>query len=62
MWIDLSYPDVDNNYNKILINLSDVRAADPIKVWYDKKRDGWIIQVLRDDFEEEVFIKGTVDD
>lgn len=43
--INLWYPDVpENKIRKIEIGLLDVRAADSIRIWYDKKRDGYVIE------------------
>ena len=44
--IDLWYPDGEevDNVNKFVIGLLDVRAADSIRVSYDKGRDGWVIE------------------
>ena len=43
--IDLWYPDVpDSDVRKIVIGLMDVRAADDIRISYDKERDGWKIE------------------
>jgi len=43
--IDLWYPDtLDSSVKKIVIGLVDVRAADDIRVSYDKQRDGWKIE------------------
>lgn len=43
--INLWYPDVpDATIRKFVIGLVDVRAADSIRVSYDKQRDGWKIE------------------
>jgi hypothetical protein len=43
--IDLKYPDVPGaRIRKFVIGLDDVRAADSIRVSYDKDRDGWKIE------------------
>jgi hypothetical protein len=43
--IDLWYPDVPSTkIKKFVIGLIDVRAADSIRVSYDKDRDGWKIE------------------
>ena len=43
--IGLWYPDVESNdISKIQIGLIDVRAADDVRIWYDKERDGWVIE------------------
>lgn len=42
---DLWYPDApDSDVHKISIGLMDVRAADDIRISYDKDRDGWKIE------------------
>lgn len=41
--INLYYPRVGENPNKIAINLVDVRCSDGIKIEYDFDRDGWVI-------------------
>jgi len=67
--IELWYPDVeDSDVKKIRIGLMDVRAADDIRVSYDKKRDGWKIEQAsifewegdeerNEDWQEVAFIK-----
>ena len=43
--IDLWYPDVPGQrVRRFVIGLMDVRAADSIRVSYDKERDGWVIE------------------
>ena len=43
--VDLWYPDTPNpEYSKIVVGLVDVRAADDIRISYDKGRDGWSIE------------------
>lgn len=44
--IDLWFPrsDVAGVIRKFVVGLSDVRAADSIRVSYDFERDGWIIE------------------
>ena len=45
---ELWYPRVEGNAREILIDLIDVRAADPVLVRYDFTRDGWsILQASR---------------
>jgi len=34
----------DDKQDKVVLNLVDVRAADPIRVSYDFERDGWKIE------------------
>ena len=43
LFVELSYPRY-SKINKIEINLSDVRAADGVRVSYDYDRDGWIVK------------------
>jgi hypothetical protein len=43
--IDLEYPRVDFNPDKIVVDLMDVRAADSIEISYDFDRDGWVIKM-----------------
>ncbi len=49
--LDLWYPDVEGNARYLQLGLMDVRAADDIRISYDKKRDGWLIEQdsVRDD-------------
>lgn len=43
--IDLWYPDIEaTDIKKLVIGLMDVRAADSIRISYDKDRDGWRIE------------------
>ena len=43
--LDLWYPDVpDTKVRKLVLGLVDVRAADSIRISYEKKRDGWLIE------------------
>jgi hypothetical protein len=43
--IDLWYPDVpETTVRKIVVGLVDVRAADDMRISYDKERDGWKIE------------------
>ena len=57
-YIDLWYPDTsDATVRRFEIGLIDVRAADNIRVSYDKKRDGWKIEqasIFRFDVDDEV--------
>lgn len=39
----LRYPRQPTNVNAVEINLSDVRAADSIRIQYDFDRDGWAV-------------------
>lgn len=41
--VDLFYPREPGHAHTIEIGLTDVRAADPIRVTYDFDRDGWSI-------------------
>jgi hypothetical protein len=42
--VELWYPRVPGNARHIEIGLSDVRAADNIRVSYDFDRDGWVVE------------------
>lgn len=43
--VEISYPRLENNKIKnIEVGLSDVRAADNIRISYDFDRDGWKIE------------------
>ena len=42
--VDLSYPRLDDNANKVEVGICDVRAADNIQIEYDFERDGWSIK------------------
>lgn len=42
--IDIEYPRNEGNIQSLEIGLSDVRAADSIRVSYDFDRDGWKIE------------------
>lgn len=42
--VDLEYPRIEENPDRIQINLIDIRAADSIRIGYDFERDGWIIE------------------
>lgn len=68
--INLWYPDAeDDTIRNFIIGLVDVRAADDIRVSYDKKRDGWKIEqastfswdaadkVCDPDWQEVAFVK-----
>ena len=44
MVIPLHYPDAPGNVKRFVIDLGDVRAADGIRIGYDKERDGWVIE------------------
>lgn len=44
IYIDLWYPTVEDNIEKFVVGLVDVRAADSIQISYDHKRDGWKIE------------------
>lgn len=43
LWIPLSYPQI-RTIKKFVIELSDTRAADPIRISYDFERDGWVVE------------------
>lgn len=68
--IDLWYPDTPGSeIKKFVIGLMDVRAADDIRISYDKDRDGWKIEqasifewiaddkICDPDWQEVVFIQ-----
>jgi len=43
--VNLWYPDVNGHEIKnVQIGLMDVRAADDIRIHFDKHRDGWVIE------------------
>jgi hypothetical protein len=42
--IVLWYPRCEDSAKHILVELSDVRAADGIRISYDFGRDGWVIE------------------
>lgn len=42
--VALCYPNSGNNINAVEVSLVDVRAADSIRIMYDKDRDGWSIK------------------
>lgn len=45
MHIELWYPDVEaSEIKSLVVGLMDVRAADDIRISYDKERDGWKIE------------------
>lgn len=39
--IELEYPRLDSNVQEVTVGLTDVRAADTIRITYDFERDGW---------------------
>lgn len=41
--VDLFYPR-SNKPDKVIIGLSDTRAADDIRIHYDFTRDGWVVE------------------
>jgi hypothetical protein len=41
--VELHYPRVEGNKDCVIIDLTDVRASDGIRIHYDFKRDGWVI-------------------
>ena len=49
--VDLWYPRVGDNPNKINVGLMDVRASDGLQIEYDFDRDGWIIRQDANDGE-----------
>jgi len=42
--VDFLYPRNDGHIKEIEIGLSDVRASDGIKIHYDFKRDGYVVE------------------
>ena len=42
--VELLYPRNEGAINTVELGLSDVRAADSIRITYDFERDGWAIQ------------------
>lgn len=42
--LDLWYPRNDDRAKEIEVGLTDVRAADSIRISYDFERDGWVIK------------------
>lgn len=42
--IELWYPGVEDNINKIVLGLMHVRASDSIRISYDFARNGWKIE------------------
>lgn len=42
--VTLAYPRSDGEANAIQVHLSEVRAADRIRISYDFERDGWKIE------------------
>lgn len=62
VWLTLSYPK-SGPIRNIMIDLSDTRAAMPLKVSFNHERDGWVVEQAQgsDDecnWEEVAFIKG----
>jgi hypothetical protein len=45
--VDLEYPRNDGNPHKVLLGLTDVRAADSLLINFDFDRDGWVIKMDR---------------
>jgi hypothetical protein len=41
--VDLCYPRL-NPVKAVQVGLSDVRAADNVRLWYDFERDGWVVE------------------
>lgn len=72
--VQLWYPRGDGNAKEIEIELSDVRAADNIRISYDFERDGWVVKqaaifewdgddsVCGADWQEVAFIKAWARD
>ena len=44
IFIELEYPRIEENKDKVQIGLVDVRAVDDILIEYDFERDGWMIK------------------
>lgn len=44
IYIELMWPRLEGHVKSFIIGLSDVRAADDIRVSYDFDRDGWKIE------------------
>ena len=44
IYVDLEYPRLEGNPEEIEVGLTDVRAADSIRILYDFERDGWVIK------------------
>ncbi len=42
--VELEYPRIVGRPKYLQISLTDVRAADDIRVFYDFERDGWVIE------------------
>ncbi len=42
--VNLEYPRSEDSPKFIRVDLVDVRAADAIRISYDFKRDGWVIE------------------
>ena len=42
--VELFYPRVDGNARAVEVGLTDVRAADSLRIEYDFERDGWSIK------------------
>jgi hypothetical protein len=67
--VQLWYPRLEGHAQEIEIELSDVRAADSVRVRYDFERDGWVIlqastfewscddPICDSDWQEVAFIK-----
>ena len=67
--VQLWYPGNEGNADTIEVELSDVRAADSIRIKYDFERDGWVVlqasvfewktddEVCDSDWQEVSFIK-----
>lgn len=42
--LNLVYPTLGGNINKLVVGLEHVRAADDIRISYDFERDGWKVE------------------
>jgi hypothetical protein len=43
--VELKYPRVEDNPDKVIISLMDVRAADDLLIEFDFDRNGWVIKM-----------------
>lgn len=43
----VEYPDCAGNDRYVMVGLTDVRAADDIRISYDKERNGWLVEQQR---------------
>lgn len=45
--VELEYPRLNSNVQEVTVGLTDVRAADTIRITYDFERDGWRVGMDR---------------